>query len=779
MAKNSNGPELTFLFAADIARFEAGINRIIAQLGKVEASINRASAGFNKLGTSSGVAANDVNRLIASLDRNKKSLDANTEAARKNSDAMAKLQSSFEKGRGAADQSQKSIGGVITGLRGLLAGYVGVDAVMRGGRAFIDNAVEVGRFEKVLETASGTQAAYAKNFQFLESVADEFRLNVIGLGKEFANLSVATRGTALEGKETEKIFRATSMAASALQMSTDHTRLTFKAFTDMLSKGVVSSEELKRQLSNHIPGAMAIAARAYGVTTQQMQKMLEAGTIMTTDFLPKMAAEMEKTFGKGAQSGAESLGNNIEYAKGQLALFFAEFGKTSGAVDGLSSVTSGIGDVSKKAREALNGPLGELLKALAIIANPYSLGKAISTGIGNIGSGSGSVYEGYVGSLNPFQAAQTRAKESAKRDAFDASNRSYGAAADKTIARESFRKQVEANALNYSNAEYAKIADERLKAFADATRDAGKKYESEHKAWAEEFARKINEIEAQAQRKATEEWKSKTERPGFMTSVGPAFTSSGIKELPTGFGGIDEVLKNLEEKVKSHDIEGQINIRLHNNLAEEVNDQIIEAGDKLEYLSQQMSNIFSEFAADMFASTAEIFGTLAAGINGNEANKRIGEVFGNLLSNLGKALIAWGITTEEVKIALKSMNGWAAIAAGAVAVAAGAALKATAQKESQKAAQRFWSGGIVDDPTGGVDRVHALLRPNEMVLNERQQNTLFRMLRGGYGNSGNSGFRGIGQDVEVRVVGTLIGNDIALANERSVRSRKVHRGSLG
>ena len=139
------------------------------------------------------MAANDVNRLIASLNSNKRSLDANTEAARRNSDAMAKLQSSFEKGRGAADQSQKSISGVITGLRGLLAGYVGVDAVMRGGRAFIDNAVEVGRFEKVLETASGTQAAYAKNFQFLESVADEFRLNVIGLGKEFAALSVATR----------------------------------------------------------------------------------------------------------------------------------------------------------------------------------------------------------------------------------------------------------------------------------------------------------------------------------------------------------------------------------------------------------------------------------------------------------------------------------------------------------------------------------------------------------------------------------------------------------
>lgn len=775
MAKNSNGPELTFLFAADIARFEAGINRIIAQLGKVEASINRASAGFNKLGTSSGVASNDVNRLIASLDRNKKSLDANTEAARRNSDAMAKLQASFEKGRGAADQSQKSIGGVITGLRGLLAGYVGVDAVMRGGRAFIDNAVEVGRFEKVLETASGTQAAYAKNFQFLESVADEFRLNVIGLGKEFAALSVATRGTSLEGKETEKIFRATSMAASALQMSTDQTRLTFKAFTDMISKGVVSSEELKRQLGNHIPGAMALAARAYGVTTQQMQKMLEAGTIMTTDFLPKMAAEMEKTFGKGAQSGAESLGNNIEYAKGQLALFFAEFGKSSGAVDGLSGIVSGIGDVSKEAREALNGPLGELLNALAIIANPYSLGKAISTGIGNIGAGSGSVYEGYVGSLNPFQSAQTRAKEAAKRDAFDASNRSYGAAADKTIARESFRKQVEANALNYSNAEYSKIADERLKAFADATRDAGKKYESEHKAWAEEFARKINEIEAQAQRKATEEWQSKTERPGFMTTVGPAFTSSGIKELPTGFGGIDEVLKNLENKVKSHDIEGQINFRITTNAAQEAASVVAETSILTEELGRELQRIMSGFGADTFTAISEVLGNIAGGINADEANKRIGEVFGGLISSLGKALIAWGTTTVAAEMSLKAGNGIGAIIAGGIAVAAGAAIKSNAQKQSQEAAQRFWTGGIVDNPTGGVDRVHALLRPGEMVLNERQQNTLFRMLREGPGSMGvRSGVNNLA--IGVTVSGRMRGMDMLFLQEKASKARARSRG---
>jgi tape measure domain-containing protein len=59
----------------------------------------------------------------------------------------------------------------------------------------------------------------------------------------------------------------------------------------------VASEELRRQLGERIPGAVAIMAKATGVTVKELGKMLKAGEVLTEDVLPKFAKEMERTFG--------------------------------------------------------------------------------------------------------------------------------------------------------------------------------------------------------------------------------------------------------------------------------------------------------------------------------------------------------------------------------------------------------------------------------------------------------------------------------------------------
>lgn len=870
MAKNSNGPELTFLFAADIARFEAGINRIIAQLGKVEASINRASAGFNKLGTSSGVAANDVNRLIASLNSNKRSLDANTEAAKKNTDALEKLNTTMANSKRPVEQVEKGNLGVVSSLKGVLAGYLGLDAAIRGAQSFVQNAVEVGRYQKVLETASGSQAAFAKNTQFLESVADEYRLNVLELGKSFSQLTIATKGTALEGANTEKLFRATAAAASALQMSTSDVNGTFRAFIQMVSKGNVQAEELRGQLGERLVGAFNMAAKSMGKTTPELNKMLKDGKVLAADLLPKLAEEIQKTFGESAQQGAKSLGNNISYAQGQSALMMAEFGKATGVVDGMNDIARSIGDISNQARKAMDGPLGQLFKYLST-ANSLTLGVLT----GDLGRRAANGLVDDVRRKMPgYKAPDTsdwyakEADRAIKRELDKAKSILSGGLDDDKKKKTEFEKLIasaeklkgiiedkalqdvkngkaisipektieqwnklyniiskvaEATGANIPNS--IKGLDEKLnKPLKNLIEDDGnfsygrpEKWEPPkpqqdlygglplndfmkleidvEKLWKKEDIYKVQDrleqLRSQLETKLIDVYGSLAAASeqgwgGFINSNKKG--AEGIAEATQGLAKINKlsrVLKNLEselistfgslEEAAENGYGGLIEAMKAGSLKLEEGIDVIKSMD----LSKRLTDIMQGFAADAFVSISEVLGSAMAGLNADEANKKIGEVFGNLLSSLGKALIAWGVTTEEVKIALKSMNGWAAIAAGAVAVAAGAALKATAQKESQKAAQRFWTGGIVDDPTGGVDRVHALLRPNEMVLNERQQNTLFRMLRGGYGNSGNSGFRGIGQDVEVRVVGTLIGNDIALSNERSVRSRKVHRGSLG
>src|SRR5690606_27812788 len=107
--------------------------------------------------------------------------------------------------------------------------------------------------------------------------------------------------------QAEKIFNAVSNASGKLKLSSDQTRGALLALQQMISKGNVQAEELRGQLGERLPGAFAIAARAMGVTEQQLNKMLQQGEVLAADLLPKLADELNKTFGNDQTERIESL----------------------------------------------------------------------------------------------------------------------------------------------------------------------------------------------------------------------------------------------------------------------------------------------------------------------------------------------------------------------------------------------------------------------------------------------------------------------------------------
>jgi len=78
------------------------------------------------------------------------------------------------------------------------------------------------------------------------------------------------------------------------------------ATQQMISKGVISSEELRQQLGESLPGAFQIAARAMGVTTQELSKILEQGQVLSEDFLPKFAQQLSAETANGVAGAANS-----------------------------------------------------------------------------------------------------------------------------------------------------------------------------------------------------------------------------------------------------------------------------------------------------------------------------------------------------------------------------------------------------------------------------------------------------------------------------------------
>ena len=203
----------------------------------------------------------------------------------------------------------------------------------------ITDTVSVGiAFESMqqsLSAAVGSAELGAETFQFLVDESDRLGLSLLESVRGFKDLTAAAEGTSLQGQGVVDIFQAVSEAATVMGLSTDDTNGTFRALTQIMSKGTVQAEELRGQLGERIPGAFQIASRAMGVTTKELGKMLEQGQVLSDDFLPKFAAELQRTFGEDVQNAvgttrAEVTRFNNEVLKFQDALGESGLLKTTG-----------------------------------------------------------------------------------------------------------------------------------------------------------------------------------------------------------------------------------------------------------------------------------------------------------------------------------------------------------------------------------------------------------------------------------------------------------------
>ena len=88
------------------------------------------------------------------------------------------------------------------------------------------------------------------------------------------------------------LFRSTQ-ASTYFNLSADDTNGIMLALTQMMSKGKIQAEELRGQLGERLPGALSMMARSLGVTTSELDKLMEQGKLLSNEVLPKLAQQMK------------------------------------------------------------------------------------------------------------------------------------------------------------------------------------------------------------------------------------------------------------------------------------------------------------------------------------------------------------------------------------------------------------------------------------------------------------------------------------------------------
>ncbi|WP_430391069.1 tape measure protein [Dyella sp. 20L07] len=179
----------------------------------------------------------------------------------------------------------------------------------------VESSSKVAGWSFGLQAATGSASAAADQLQFVRSESDRLGISLDSSASVFTRLTAATKGTSLQGIQTREIFTSVADAARALHLSSQETGQALLALDQMMSKGTVQSQELKLQLGNVLPGAVHVFAEALGVTTQQLDKMMDNGQVLAEDALPKLAKRLDEIYGKAAGEAAKAPAAELQRLK--------------------------------------------------------------------------------------------------------------------------------------------------------------------------------------------------------------------------------------------------------------------------------------------------------------------------------------------------------------------------------------------------------------------------------------------------------------------------------
>ena len=280
---------------------------------------------------------------------------------------------------------KKGVNEVKSALAGLRSSFLSIAGALGAGLGFTqlitqvkDTAVQLSVAQNVLKNVSkvtkeytdgvtkGTVeiSNYSENLQYVRNLARDYSQDLVRLTENFAKFHAACDKTNLSLEQQKEVFESLTKAAAYYHLSADQTNDMTMAITQMMSKGKVAAEELRRQLGNVLPGAFNLMAAALGVTTSQLEDMMKKGQVISSEALPRFAAMLD-TVTKNADFDSLQMGMN------RLKNTWTEFVERVGAEEIFKKIITGADSVLASVTRNIN-TINDLIKGL--VASVMTMG---------------------------------------------------------------------------------------------------------------------------------------------------------------------------------------------------------------------------------------------------------------------------------------------------------------------------------------------------------------------------------------------------------------------
>ena len=270
------------------------------------------NSAYNQLNAARARAKNVLRDLIAS----ETASTAEIKKAQKEFDVLDQKVRKADKAVGDFSKSVGNYKGALSGIGNLMGAF----GISTGIYLFADLVKNIYQTTKQLQSmdlalkmVSGSQSEFSSNQVFLTQLAEQYGIEIKGLTKNFTEFWVASKGK-LEAEQIKEIFTSISKSVAVMGLSVEQQDSAFLALQQMMSKGTVQAEELKKQLGNALPGAVKAATMAYQalhpelqVTEKMFMEQMKAGKVLSAELLPELAKAYEKLYGIENVTRAETL----------------------------------------------------------------------------------------------------------------------------------------------------------------------------------------------------------------------------------------------------------------------------------------------------------------------------------------------------------------------------------------------------------------------------------------------------------------------------------------
>lgn len=168
-----------------------------------------------------------------------------------------------------------------------------------------------------------------QDWAYIQNEAFRTANRIKDVAKGYRNFYAAASMAGFDKDTIQSLYSDVLTSTRAIGATQTQTSAALLALEQMISKGVVSMEELRRQLGNALPGAFEIGAKAMNMTTQEFNEFVKKGQLASNVFVPRFIAQLKKEFAGGFKSAMDSMDASIVNLENSWVQLQQEFMKGS------------------------------------------------------------------------------------------------------------------------------------------------------------------------------------------------------------------------------------------------------------------------------------------------------------------------------------------------------------------------------------------------------------------------------------------------------------------